>query len=261
MRVGVGRLGCFSMAIATAALLGASSEAAAQSVQRPFFAGERLDYRVKVGRFGTIGRGAMWVEGPVELRGSQAYILRFDFRARVGPFKAVDRTESWIDPSRMAALRYHKHERHLLSSNDEQVELFPDAHRWEAGNGEAGDSPTEAPLDELSFIYFVRTLPLPADTSYSLDRHFDAKRNPVTVRVLGRERVATGAGDFHTVLVEMRVMDPRRYQGEGVIRINLTDDDCRLPVRIESAVPKVGTTVFTLSSHTHPAAHAIARAF
>jgi hypothetical protein len=57
------------------------------------------------------------------------------------------------------------------------------------------------------------------------------------------------------VIIEMRVKDPRRYKGEGVIRINLTDDRCRLPVRIESRMPVVGKTVLTLESFTHPAEH------
>ena len=93
MRVGVAPLGWKGNSIAgmglvlgAVALAAPAGEAAAQTDRRPFFAGERLEYRVRVGKFGTIGRGAMWVEGPVELRGSEAYVLRFDFRAKVGPF-------------------------------------------------------------------------------------------------------------------------------------------------------------------------------
>jgi hypothetical protein len=60
------------------------------------------------------------------------------------------------------------------------------------------------------------------------------------------------------VLVEMRVKDPRRYRGEGVIRIHLSDDRCRLPLRIESRMPVVGTAVLSLESHTHPREHFLA---
>ena len=48
---------------------------------------------------------------------------------------------------------------------------------------------TDAPLDELSFIYFIRTLPLTADTTFEVSRHFDATRNPIGLWILGRERV------------------------------------------------------------------------
>lgn len=109
---------------------------------------------------------------------------------------------------------------------------------------------TSAPLDELSFIYFVRTLPLEAGASYSLSRHYDPARNPVTVRVVGRGAVTVPAGRFETIEVEMRVRDPIRYRGEGVIQLHLTDDRRRVPVRIESAIPRVGRMVLSLESGT-----------
>jgi hypothetical protein len=128
--------------------------------------------------------------------------------------------------------------------------MYPDERRWQGADGTSGESPSAAPLDELSFMFFIRTLPLTADTTYRFDRHFDAARNPTTVRVVRREDVTTDAGVFHTVLLEMRVKDPRRYHGEGVIKINLTDDDRRLPVRIESEMPVIGTAVLTLDAHS-----------
>ena len=217
----------------------------------PFSVGERLTYRIKVGKMGNIGRGSMWIEGPVDVRGTDAVLLRFDFEAGVGPVRAVDRTSSWFDLRWMRSLRFWKHERHPLSRHDESVEMFPAERRYEDADGESSASPTDSPLDELSFMYFLRTIPLETDTTYSFNRHFAAERNPTTLRVLGREQLVTGAGTFETILVEMRVRDPRRYKGEGVIRINLTDDHCRLPVRIESAMPVVGKAVMTLEQHTH----------
>lgn len=217
----------------------------------PFSVGERLTYRIKVGRIGNVGRGSMWVEGPVRVRGTDAVLLRFDFEAGVGPLRAVDRTSSWLDLRWMRALRFWKHERHLLSTHDESVEVYPSERRYEAADGRSGTSPTDAPLDELSFMYFLRTIPLAEDTTYSFDRHFAAERNPTTLRVLGRETLETALGRVETIVLEMRVRDPRRYRGEGVIRINLTDDHCRLPVRIESAMPVVGKAVMTLETHVH----------
>jgi hypothetical protein len=221
----------------------------------PFQAGESLTYRVRIPKFGSIGRGTMTVSGPEDVRGAEALILRFDFSTRIGFVKAENHSESWIDPTRMAALRFHKHERHPLSTHDEVVEMFPAERKWQAADGTMGTSTTSAPLDELSFIYFIRTLPLGDSAQHVLDRHFDPKRNPTTVRVLGRERLTTPAGTFATVIVEMRVKDARRYKGEGVLRIHLTDDDCRLPVRIESDMPIVGRGVLLLEKHTHPASH------
>jgi hypothetical protein len=69
---------------------------------------------------------------------------------------------------------------------------------------------------------------------------------------MGRDTVRTNAGTFPTIVVEMRVKDPRRYGGEGVIRLHLSDDAFRYPVRIESAIPVLGATVLTLESVTRP---------
>ena len=201
----------------------------------------------------------MWIEGPVDIRGVSTWLLRFDFSAGLGPMKAVDRTSSWLDPVRMAAQRYIKHEKHVLSRREERVEIFAADRRWAGSNGESGVSPSSEPLDELSLIYFIRTLPLTADTVYSFNRHFDPARSPTTLRVVRKEIVKTPAGRFATILVEMRVRDSRRYRGEGVIRINLSDDAMRIPVRIESAMPVVGTAVMTLDSFNNLSEATLAR--
>jgi hypothetical protein len=220
--------------------------AATAPAWRPFYIGERLEYAVRISGVGLKGRGAMWTDGPEMVRGVETYVLHFGFKAKLGPVKVSDMTRSWLDPRAMASLRFVKRERHPFASHDEDVAMFPAEKRWSAADGTSGDALTNAPLDELSFIYFLRTVPLAADSVYQFDRHFDAQRNPTTVKVVRRERLAIRAGTFATVLVEMRVRDPARYRGEGVIRIHFSDDERRLPLRIESVLPAAGTALLTL---------------
>lgn len=230
------------------------------SIRLPFAPGERLTFRARAASVGAAGRGVMWVDGPVTVRGTPTYLLRFDVEARWGPLRASDQSASWLDPHRMAVLRTTDRERTPLSRRDEAVEVFPEEMRWRSDRGESGETLTDAPLDELSFIYFLRTLPLPPDTIYSFARHYDAARNPTTVRVVRHEQVNSGTTTYATVLLEMRVKDPTRYgggRGEGVIRINLSDDDRRLPVRIVSTLPLVGAITLTLDSVTSPRAPAL----
>lgn len=229
------------------------ARADAQGTELPFDVGERLRYRVSLGKLGTVGDGEMSVDGPEAVRGTETLVLRSRVSARVGFVKTTERAQSWIDPNRMTALRYFKRTQRALTRDDEQqVELFPEQRRWEDHRGHSGESPTNAPLDELSFIYYLRTLPLDADTTNAVVRHYDAARNPVAVRVVGRDTVRTSAGTFPTIVVEMRVKDSHRYNGEGVIRLHLSDDTYRYPVRIESSVPVLGATVLTLESVTRP---------
>jgi hypothetical protein len=149
----------------------------------------------------------------------------------------------------MTTLRYTTRERHVLARHDDAVDIFPSEGRWSDGGGATGELTMRDPLDELSFLYFLRTLPLTDDSAVSVTRHFDVARNPTVFRVIGREEVAVGAGRFRAVIVEMRVRDPRRYQGEGVIRVSLSDDRCRLILRLESSVPKQGTATLALQSY------------
>ena len=263
MRATTGRgMGWMAAALLAAGNATAQTHAmsnASDAGRLPFFIGESLIYRVHSSRVGDVGRAWMVVDTPEEIRGVTVPVLRFSFKAKVGFVTAEDQTESWFDLNRLESLRFHKHERHPLSKHDEDVELFPESHRWQSNDGGAGTIATDAPLDELSFMYVLRTLPLDADTTFRLDRHFDASRNPTTVRVLGRRTVTTEAGTFRTVTVEMRVIDQRRYKGTGVIKIDLTDDHCRIPVRIESSMPVVGRTTMTLDVENHPASHQLAR--
>ena len=236
-------------------LLGVCAATKPDDVSRrlPFFIGERLSYDVNLANGNQIGQSTMWVEGPADVRGTSTYLLRFNSRVRLALFTGESKSESWFDPVTRSSLRYLKHERSILTHDDVSVDMYPDQKKWEAKDGTAGVSPSDSSLDELSFIFFLRTLPLTPGTTYRFNRHFDAARNPVLVQVVRREVTATPLGELHTVLVEMRVRDPKHYEGEGVIRFNFTDDDCRLPARIESMMPVVGKAIMTLKAENAPA--------
>jgi hypothetical protein len=212
---------------ATLALLVPFAARAEPSEVRPFAPGERLEYGVAFGPFRVRGTGTLRVEGP-ECRADTepSVLLRFDVDAEIGGQRVSHHARSWLSTVRFASLAYEM---------NEQSPLGRGTARWEhPGAGAA----TSLPLDELSFIYLLRTLPLPEAGTLHLDRHYDAARNPVRVRVVRRELKRLGGLPVRTVLVEMRVRDPRRFQGgEGALRIHLTDDAARIPVRLEIPSP------------------------
>jgi hypothetical protein len=230
-----------------AALGLAGSPAAAQTLAAlPFAPGEQCVYR-GTSRLGRIGTGTMAVAADTS-GGERMYLLSFDFRGRVGIFGVSDRTRSWFDPRAMSSQRFTKRERSPITSRDEDVRMA--GGRWRDRVRGGGPMQTDSPLDELSFIYYVRALRLGPGESYTLSRHYDPGRNPVTVRVVGRGTISVPAGSYRTIEVEMRVVDPVRYRGVGVIQLHLTDDERRIPVRIESAIPRVGRMVLSLESGT-----------
>jgi hypothetical protein len=218
----------------------------------PFAIGESLEFRVKVGRLGDIGTARMWIEGPDTVSGVPTWRLRFETEAGKGPFRGSDRTSSWLDPVTFSTLRFEKRERHLLSRSEEQVSIDRATQRWGDDDGKSGPLASSVPLDELSFMYFLRTLPLGRDTTMTFTRHYDEARNPTIVRVIGHDTLTTPAGIFRTAIVEMEVRDPKHYQGTGTIRIYFSEGACRMPVRIESRMPLLGATTLTLTGWAHP---------
>ncbi|WP_309672528.1 DUF3108 domain-containing protein [Gemmatimonas sp.] len=241
-------------ALGTSPTIAPALAAALSAPSRPAFAmGEVLDYRVNVSRAGNVGQGQMRVEGPVMERGTLTWRLVFVMQAQRGPIKAIDRTTSWIDPTTFATTRFEKTERHPLSRDQETVEIDAANGTWARNNGVPQALATPLPLDELSFMYFLRGLPLEHDGTFTFSRHFDEARNPTVVYVRGEELVDTPAGVFRTRVLDMHVRDPKRFQGSGVIRINLDMAGCHMPVRIMSRMPIIGTTTLTLTNVTSTA--------
>lgn len=171
-------------------------------------------------------------------------------KARRGFLTATDRTTSWFDPFRMASARFEKRERHPLSRADERVDIDREAGRWRSTRDSLGEPlGSDAPLDELSFLYFVRTLPLDRDSTFQFNRHYDERRNPTMVSVGAEETLETEAGTFRTRVVVMHVRDPKHFKGIGLIKLNIDVSPCRMPIRIVSKMPIVGTTTLTLTQH------------
>lgn len=231
-------------------MLGATA-LGSQAPPFPFAVGERLEYRVVLSVLGDVGGGVMRIESDSASAG-RLWVMRFEMEAGKGPIRAHDRTASWFDPARFAIERFEKRERHPLSRSVEVVTIDRAARTFTDSGSAALALGAELPLDELSFLYLLRTLPLDRDTTLRVDRHFDPARNPTILRVGAGEVIETPVGLFRTRLVEMEVRDPKRYRGTGVIRLHLSDDACRIPVRIESRMPVLGVTTLTLSGWSHP---------
>jgi len=240
-------LWAFAAAGAGAVLLAATAAGQRPASALPFAPGEACVYRGN-GPLGRMGSGTFAVDADA---GSGAWVLRFDFRGRMGIVGVENHTRSWFDPAETASFRFTKLERSPVSTQRQEVRMDRAARTWTGGGRDAGGAMhTSAPLDELSFVFFLRTLRLAPGDSYAFDRHYDPARNPVRVRVIGRGPLRVPAGELPAVEVEMRVRDAHHYDREGVIRIHFTDDARHLPLRLESRIPVAGRMVLSLEALT-----------
>jgi hypothetical protein len=228
---------CLRVAVFAIALIAWLPNVGAEELPsaRPFSEGEVLTYRVSFGLLGG-GSGSLRVIPSMPLRDEPVVQLRFDFDGNIGPFPVSNHSRSWLSTTRWASLRYEVEEHSPFQSAQDVVEIFPEELRW-VGTRDEGRSVSADALDELSFLYALRALPLTPGRTFRLDRHFDSRRNPALIHVIDREVVRVPAGVFDTVLVEMEVRDPVRCGGRAVVRMNVSADEHRLPVRIASRCP------------------------
>src|SRR6185503_6850888 len=85
-------------------------------------------------------------------------------------------------------------------SRERRYEIFPERGVFQ--EDEKAEEPSVSnPLDDGSFLYFIRTIPLEVGQTYEFARYFRPDRNPVIVKVLGREKVTVPAGTFNAIVI------------------------------------------------------------
>jgi hypothetical protein len=224
----------------------ASVDTAREIAAVPFGVGERFDYRVKFGPL-RVGAAVMEVEGIDVVAGYPTYHLRSVMQGSVPFYKLDDRQESWLDVSLLASRRYRQDSKQGSYERLREYELDLENRVYRQDNGETDSIPAGA-LDDASFVYFVRTVPLEVGARYEWNNYFRYDRNPVIVQVLRRERVKVPAGEFETVVVRPIIKTKGIFSEGGEAEIFITDDEHRIPVKLVSKL-KVGTVVLELTDY------------
>jgi hypothetical protein len=214
----------------------------------PFGPGERADYSVKFGPF-SVGRGTMEVVGIDTVRGRESWHILFRVRGGVPGYRVDDRMESWMDTGTLSSLRFHQEMNEGNRERERKFEIFPESVYVE--DGKEPQETVDLPLDDGSFLYFVRTIPLEIGKEYVFEQYFRPDRNPVRIQVLRRERIKVPAGTFETVVIRPIIKARGVFSENGRAEIWLTDDDRRLMVQMKSHM-KLGSLSLYLRSYTPP---------
>lgn len=258
-----GRAVAGAAALAACALCAPSPGAAAPQ-DLPFRAGEEARYRVSVSLgpspLQPVGSARLAVEGREKVEGREAFRVVREMEARIPlVYSMDDRQSSWFvtDPFRTLRFEEHlrqgEHRRHRRYRLDHEEGRYTRWDRAEDGGwrrvGEAGGEPMPPDaMDEVAFLYFVRTLPLAVGDVRRFERMFEADDNPVVLEVLRRETVRVPAGTFETVVVRPVIRAEGLFSRGGRAEVHLTDDRRRLIVRIESRT-KVGKVDLSLEEY------------
>ncbi|MCU0623470.1 MAG: DUF3108 domain-containing protein [Gemmatimonadaceae bacterium] len=214
----------------------AGERVAAAPMRRPFAVGERLDYDVRFSRL-RVGRASMEVASLDTVRGRPAFRTTFRVKGGTWFYHVEDVLESWIDTTRFQSLRFVQDYEEGGRSHERRYEFFPERQAYRE-RADTSDQPSVLePLDDGSFLYFVRTLPLEPGRTYEFPRYFRPDRNPVRLRVLRRERVRVPAGTFDAIVVQPLIKARGVFAEGGEARLWLRDDSTRILLQMTSKLP------------------------
>ena len=216
----------------------------------PFGPGERLTYNVKIGIINS-GSAHMEVLGIDSIREEPSYHLEMSLKGSLlfGAVQVNDHYQSWLGTRSVSSHRYISDVNQLTYSRYRNFEFRPEEMSWEeTESGDMGRLATALPLDDISFLYFVRTLPLEIGQTYTLPRYFKKEGNPVVIIVEGKRVVEVPAGTFNTIVVRPIIKTRGLFSEGGEAELYLTDDDNKHLVYLRSKIPIVGSVTLHLES-------------
>ena len=231
----------FSVALAPVHAVQATDSSSNASVQPPLVAdangvpfkvGEKLDYDVKFGSL-KVGNGSMEVREITEVRGKQTWHTIFRITGGIPLYRVNDRYESWFEVGSLTSRRFYQEIDEGSYERTRKYEFFPERGMYQ--EGDKPEQPTvESPLDDGSFLYFVRTIPLEVGKEYSFSRYFNPASNPVTIKVLRQETISVPAGTFKTVVLQPTFQTKGIFSKNGQAEVWITDDTRRMMVQMKS---------------------------
>lgn len=202
----------------------------------PFGPGESFEFSVKLGLL-KFGSARMEVVEPDTVDGYATWKLRMLVDIGSLVYDANDTLESWFDPERMVSRRFEKRFRNSKQNRNRVWRFDPEAGTYTHSGKDTTYSTPHDVLDDVSFLYVVRTMPLEVGETYEFPRYYDLRKNPLVVRVLKRETMQLPDKTKVPCLVLAPVIGTSGlFRPEAHARLWLTDDARRIPVQIKADI-------------------------
>lgn len=225
-----------------------------RAVDVPWNVGERLGYEVRFGAI-KVGNAQMEVRGIETIRGRPAYHTVFTVKGGTFFYKVNDLYESWIDTASLHSLRFIQDVNEGKYDRRREFEIFPERQVFTQDGG-AEEQSVADPLDDGSFLYFIRTVPLNVGTTVEFNRYFRPDRNPVRIRVLRKETVKVPAGTFETIVIQPIIKTKGIFADKGEAQVWITDDERRMMVQLKSKLSFGSLNLFLTSAQPATSASA-----
>jgi len=204
-----------------------------------FDVGERLVFDVSYG-FITAGEAVMHVAAFDTIAGRKTYRIQFTVNSLPSfswIYKVEDRYLTFIDLESIAPLRFEQHIQEGSYKRDFTAEFDQLNHIARTSEGQYPIP--EYVHDIMSAFYYVRTVDfsgLKTGDTIKMYNFYKDTSHDLVVRLLGRQDLEVGAGTFRSLVVEPLVKEGGLFKSEGRIVIWLTDDDLKIPIRVNTKV-------------------------
>jgi hypothetical protein len=205
----------------------------AAEAARPFRVGEQLTYQVKYGKI-PIGRASMTVIGIEEVRGYPSYHVAFKIDGGLPGLQVHDSYESWLDTATLASRRHVQEIREVRYRRSTRYEIYPEEQKYRENDDDSLQASVSAPLDEGSFVYFIRTVRVPVGQTREFHQYFKPDRNPVIIRAIRRDTVEVPSGRYPTVVVRPSIRARGIFAEDGEAELWFSDDAQRMLVQLKT---------------------------
>ncbi len=215
----------------------------------PFGPGERMEYDVKFGAL-RVGSAHMEVVALDNLRGRPAWHTAFWVQGGNFLYRVNDVYESWMDAETLSSLRFVQELEEGGKDTERRFEIYPERAIFiqTSKKPPKEEKSVSQPLDDGSFLYFLRTIPLEVGQTYDFNRYFRPDRNPVRIKVIRRERVKVPAGTFDAIVVQPVIKTKGIFSENGHAEVWLSDDERHIMLQLKSQL-KFGSLNLYLKSY------------
>lgn len=205
-----------------------------------FGVGERLAFDINYG-YVTAGEAILTILQHENVRDRRCY--RVEVHVRSSPsfslfYRVEDRYLTFIDVETLAPWKFEQHIREGSYKRDFVATFDQYTATVVTTDGGTFDTPKYV-HDIMSAFYYVRALDLSGKNTgdqIELKNFYKDKTHDLVVRVLGRQELEVEAGTFRTIVVEPLVREGGLFKSEGRIVVWLTDDERKIPIRVNSPV-------------------------
>ncbi len=221
----------------------------------PFGVGERLEYDVRFGSL-RVGNAHMEVVALDNLRGRPAWHTAFWVQGGNFLYRVNDVYESWMDTETLSSLRFVQELEEGGKHTERRFDIYPERAVFIQTSEQPAteEASVSQPLDDGSFLYFVRTIPLLVGHTYDFNRYFRPDRNPVRIRVLRKERIRVPAGTFDAIVIQPVIKTKGIFSENGRAEIWLSDDERHIMLQLKSRLSFGSLNLFLKSYFPSPSA-------